>query len=184
MPIGPTAASVGVVENSRADRSVRRSTVRADSRSISSSLAIGRPNSSSCRAICEARLAQLSADMIRPARNCARARSISSWRDAFAGLLQLVDDDRDQFGDVALAGGRMDAEDAGVGKAPVEGIDRIAQAALLAHFLEQPRRHAAAEDHRQDLRGVEIADVIGAALEAEQDLRVHQVAVSRKSPPT
>ena len=63
----------------RQGRSAARS-VSAESRSISSSLAIGRPNSSICRAICAARLAGLSADMISPARYCARARSSSSWR--------------------------------------------------------------------------------------------------------
>ena len=168
---------VGLVENSRADRSVSRSTVSADSRSTSSSLGIGRPNSSIWRAICEARLAGLSADISRPARYWARARSSSSCGMLSPALLQLVDDHRHQLGDVALAGRGMDAEDAGIGKAPVEGVDRIAEAALLAHFLEQPRRHAAAEDHRQHLRGVEVAHMIGAALEAEHDLRVHQVAV-------
>ncbi len=39
----------------------------------------------------------------------------------------------------------MDAEQAGIGEAPVEGIDRVAEAALLAHLLEQARGHAAAE---------------------------------------
>ena len=71
--------AVGAVEKSRAERSVSRSRVSFDSRSTSSSLGIGRPNSSSWRAICEARLAGLSADITRPAWYCARARSSSSW---------------------------------------------------------------------------------------------------------
>ena len=120
--------------------------VSADSRSTSSSSGIGRPNSSSWRAICEARLAALSTDISRPARNWPRARFSSSCGDRFAGLLQLVDDHRHQLGDVALPGRGVHAEDAAVGEGPVEGIDRVAEAALLAHFLEQPRRHAAAED--------------------------------------
>jgi hypothetical protein len=48
---------------------------------------------------------------------------------SFAGLLKFVYDHRHEFGDVALAGGRVDAENAGVRKAPVEGIDRIAEPA-------------------------------------------------------
>ena len=59
----------------------------------------------------------------------------------------------------------------------MEGIDRIAEAAILAHFLEQARRHAAAEDVGEDLRTVEVAGMIGLALEAEQNLRIHQVSV-------
>ncbi len=91
-------------------------------------------------------------------------------------LVQLVDDDGHQLRQVLAAGRGMDAEDAGIGKAPVEGIDGVAEAAELAHFLEQAGGHAAAEDIGEDLRTVEIAGVIGLALEAEQDLRVHQVA--------
>src|SRR3546814_11795810 len=72
----------------------------------------------------------------------------------------------------------MNAEYAGIGKAPVEGIDGITEAAMLAHLLEQPRGHAAAENIGQDLRTIEIAHMIGLALEAEQDLRIPQVARS------
>ena len=107
-----------------------------------------------------------------------RARTVQFvLGNAFAGSLKFVDDHRDQLRNIALSGRRMHAEDAGVRKSPVEGIDRVAEAAFLAHFLEEPGRHAAAENHRQHLRGVKIADVIGAAFESEDDLGIHQVAV-------
>ena len=96
--------------------------------------------------------------------------------NGFRRLAQLVEDDGHQRRQLVAAGRRMDAEDAGIGKTPVEGIDRIAETAMFAHFLEQARRHAAAENVGKDLRTVEVAHVIGLALETEQDLRVHQVA--------
>src|SRR5690606_12105538 len=97
--------------------------------------------------------------------------------DILAGPLQFGKNDRYELGYVAPAGGGMDAENAGVRKAPMEGVDRITQAALFPQLLKEAGGHAAAEDHRQDLRSVEIAHVIGAALEAEDDLRIHQVAL-------
>ena len=90
--------------------------------------------------------------------------------DGLGGLAQFVEDHRQQFGDLVLAGRGGDAEDAAVGKGPVEGIDRVAEAALFAHFLEQARAHAAAEDRGQNLRGVEAVGIVGAALEAEDDM--------------
>ena len=71
----------------------------------------------------------------------------------------------------------MDTKDAGVRKAPVEGVDRVAKPTFLAHFLEQARGHASAKDHRQHLARIEVTHVIGAALEAKHDLRIHQVAL-------
>ncbi|MNI38799.1 hypothetical protein D3C73_929560 [compost metagenome] len=47
---------------------------------------------------------------------------------------------------------------------------------MLTHFLKQARRHAAAKDIGEDLRTVEIAHMIGLALETEQDLCIHEVA--------
>ena len=83
---GGSRVTVGRDENRRDDRSVRRSTVSAPKRSISSSRSMGRPNKRSWRAICEARLDALSADMMSPARYRARARSrsrCSTCRPAF-----------------------------------------------------------------------------------------------------
>ncbi len=59
----------------------------------------------------------------------------------------------------------------------MESIDRITKAALFTHFLKQPRGHAAAEDHREKLRGIKVANVIGTAFKADQYLRVHQFAI-------
>ena len=84
----------------------------------------------------------------------ASARQSSAARDQFAGVL----------------GGRagVEAEQAGVGKGPVERGDRIGEAALLAHFLEQARRHAAADRRRRKhARRRGRRSVIGAALEAD-----------------
>ncbi len=72
--------------------------------------------------------------------------------------------------DLVLAGRGGDAEDAGIGEGPMEGIDRVAEAALLAHFLEQPARHAAAQDRGEDLHGVKAVRVIGPAFHAQDDM--------------
>ena len=177
VPTGPTAVTVGLLENRRAERSVSRSI--GQRRKPLDQLFLGdRPaeqqqlpgdlRGAACRAL--GRHDEAGAIL--------RARPVELvLEDVLAGLLQFRHDDRHQLGNVALPGRRVHAENAGVGKAPMERVDRVAEAAFLAHLLEQPRRHAAAEDHRQHLRGVEVAHVIGAALEAEDDLRVHQVAV-------
>ncbi len=96
--------------------------------------------------------------------------------DVVGSALQLAEDHRHQLADIARAGGRMNAEHAGVGEAPVEGIDRIAEPAALAHLLEEARRHSAAEHGGQNLRGIEAFRGIGAALEADDDLRLHRFA--------
>src|SRR3954454_12164257 len=54
----------------------------------------------------------------------------------------------------------IDAEHSGVGVVRGEGVDGVGEAALLAHLLEQPRRHASAE------RGVEHAQSEPAVVEA------------------
>jgi len=68
-----------------------------------------------------------------------------------AGLLdqlqELVADHRHQLGGFLLAGAGVDAEQPGVGVARGEGEHRVGEAAVLAHLLEQPGRHAAAQ-HR------------------------------------
>ena len=66
-----------------------------------------------------------------------------------------------------------------------EGIDGIAQAALLARFLEQARGRAAAQRRGIDL-GHEIIRIgIGQARKGVGDMRLFQVFDgSRKSPPT
>src|SRR5690606_29703027 len=96
--------------------------------------------------------------------------------DVLAGALEFLDEHGHEFGDVASSGGGVDAENAGVREAPMKRIYRIAEPAFLAHSLKKPGRHAPAEDHGKHLRGVEVAHVIGAPLEAKHDLGVHQVA--------
>ena len=73
-----------------------------------------------------------------------------------------------------VLGGRagVEAEQAAVGKSPVERIDRIGEAALLAHFLEQARRHAAAGRRGEDMGGVVVGGGDRAALESDDDVRL------------
>ena len=47
------------------------------------------------------------------------------------------------------------AEDAAVGKGPMESIDRIAEATLFTHFLKQARGHATPEDRGENLGSIE-----------------------------
>ena len=63
-------------------------------------------------------------------------------------------------------------------KVPVERIDGIGEAALLAHFLEQPRRHAAARRRGEDMRGVVVGRADRAALEADDDMRLFEPSSS------
>ena len=70
----------------------------------------------------------------------------------------------------------MDAEDAGIGEAPVEGVDRVAEPALLAHFLEEARGHAAADDRGEYLARVEVRRTVRQTLETHHDLGFHLVA--------
>ena len=88
------------------------------------------------------------------------------------------------FARVLLAGADIDAAEAAILEIVGEGIDRIAQPALLAHFLEQPRRHAAAQGRDIDLSHIEIR--IGARHAGKRigDVRLLQILVTRISPPT
>ena len=92
------------------------------------------------------------------------------------GAAQLVQDHGHELAQVLLARSGMNAEDAGVREAPMKGVDRVAQPALLAHALEQAAGHAAAERRGENLRAVEVALVDGSPLEAEHELRVHEIA--------
>ena len=85
-------------------------------------------------------------------------------------LRQLVADHGQHVVELVGQAADRDPDQAGVGVVGGEGEDRVGQAAVLAHLLEQPARRAAAE------RGVEHAErepavvVAGQALHAE-----HQV---------
>ena len=59
----------------------------------------------------------------------------------------------------------------------VEGVDRVAQAALLAHLLEQPRRHAAAEHVGEHLQAEAAGDrVCGTPSQRQRDMHLLEVA--------
>ena len=76
------------------------------------------------------------------ARQLGRGESVGKAR----GLLAQY---RQQLGRLLLAGAGVDAEQPAVAIAMREGMDRIHQAALLAHLLKQAGRHAAAKRGRQ-----------------------------------
>ena len=85
-------------------------------------------------------------------------------------LRQAIQAHRDELGKLAPAARGIKAEQAGVQIGPVEGMNCIGEAALLAHFLEQPRGHAAADDVGKDMRGILILIGVGYALEADDDM--------------
>jgi len=76
------------------------------------------------------------------ARQLGRGEAVGKAR----GLLAQY---RQQLGRLLFAGAGIDAEQPAVAIAMREGMDRIDEAALLAHLLEQAGRHAAAERGRQ-----------------------------------
>ena len=90
---------------------------------------------------------------------------------------RLVAQDRHQLGRLFLAGAGIDAEQPAVAVAVREGMDRVDEAALLAHFLEQPGRHAAAERGRQHRGGVIIGVVERNAGKPEHEVQLLEVAV-------
>ena len=71
------------------------------------------------------------------------------------GLDRIVDDVDNHFHHlrrVARVGAGIEPEEAGVGIRRVECIDGVAQSALFAHLLEQPRRHSSADRVGEDLQ--------------------------------
>ena len=105
----------------------------SDRRSTSSCIGTGRPNSISCRATCEARLAALSCAISSPARYCARARSTSSW--AIVSALRRSSDlqadsaevqgalTHDAISDADLAAGRFDGAAIEIGAVDWETLE-------------------------------------------------------------
>ena len=59
----------------------------------------------------------------------------------------------------------------------MEGIDRIAQSALLARFLEQPGRHAAADHVREHLQAVERRVSLRDAGQRQRDVHLFELAL-------
>ncbi len=66
-------------------------------------------------------------------------------------IIHDIDHDLHHLRRVGRIGAGVEAEEARAGVGRVERVDRVAEAALLAHLLEQPRRHPAAEDVGEDL---------------------------------
>ena len=100
------------------------------------------------------------------------ARHLGLRRLLGGGARQLLADHLDQLAHHLRPGRGMNAEQPRIGQRPAARIDRVAEAAPLPHLLEQPRRHAPAEQPREHLRGVEILAAVGRPRE-----RQHQMAL-------
>ena len=59
----------------------------------------------------------------------------------------------------------------------MEGVDRVAQAADLAHLLKQPRRHPAAEHAGEHLQAEQIGIALRQAVHRQRHVRLFEVAV-------
>ncbi len=86
------------------------------------------------------------------------------------GLAETIERGGDEFAGLAGRAAGVEAEQAGLRIAPVERVDRIGEAALLAHFLKQPRRHAPARRGREHLRRVMRFRGHAAAFERDDDV--------------
>ncbi len=96
------------------------------------------------------------------------------------GLDRVVDDIDDHFHHLRRVGGigaGIEPEKAGVGIGRMEGVDRVAQPALLAHFLEQPRRHPAAERVGEDLQLEQRQVGLRHALQRQRQMRLLEFAM-------
>ncbi len=138
----------------------------ASIRAIVSSSGITLPQIDSSAAMRSARADGLSSPMTSPALVWARARAISASSKSRGGAGQLVGGQVDQLADLVAAGAGIDRHHAGLGPGRALREDGVAEAALLARLLEQPRGHAAAERHRRDLRRVVVVVAIAGRLEA------------------
>ena len=87
-----------------------------------------------------------------------------------ARLAQAVERDRQQFSDIFRARCGIKAKHAGIGISPMIGMDGVGKPARLAHLLEQPRRHSAADRVRENLQGVKILVRVSRAFEADGDM--------------
>ena len=87
-----------------------------------------------------------------------------------AHALELAADHVQRLDDVVLARADVDADLAGVLVLARPGVDRVGQAALLAHLLEQARGRRAAQDRVQDRQREAALVVAGDALSAQTDV--------------
>lgn len=63
-------------------------------------------------------------------------------------IVQFIANNRHKFAQALGIGSGVNLENARIVETAMRGIDRIDQTALLAHFLKQTRRRAAAENER------------------------------------
>ncbi|MBD3838634.1 MAG: hypothetical protein IE911_18455, partial [Brevundimonas sp.] len=82
--------------------------------------------------------------------------------------------DRLPLADLGLGRAGIDGHLAGVLIGRRLGEDRIAQAPFLAHLLEQARRHAPAQGHGIDLRGIDVGRAISRCLESQGEVDLLQ----------
>ena len=94
----------------------------------------------------------------------------------FGGERNLIDGDPHQFWRIGLVGAGIEGEHAGVDIRHVEGVDRVAESAVLAHFLEQPRRHAAAEHTGENLQVVQLLVAHRQSLQGQCDMHLLEIA--------
>ena len=108
----------------------------------------------------------------RPFANERAFSSSSAGTDSRAILPQLGDDRLDRLVDPAQVDARLRAERAGVGVALVAGEDVVREPTPLPYLREQARRHAAAEDRREELQDVPVRVTVREAPRADHDVRL------------
>ena len=154
---GPSATSVGASASITRDPKLRTaSTSTASSLAVISASGITRPKASSCPAICSARAAGRSSPISRPDLQLRLGAGHFLGTGRLGDRRHFAGDNGRQLGGLGLAGAGIDADHAAIGEGMREGVDRIAQPALLTHFLEQPRGHAAAQRGRIDLGRIDV----------------------------
>ncbi len=95
----------------------------------------------------------------------------------FHRVVDDIDDHLHHLGRIAGVGAGIEPEKSGIGVGRMESVDRIAQSALFAHFLEQPRRHPAAERVGEDLQGKQRQIGLRHALQRQCQMRLLELAV-------
>ena len=100
----------------------------------------------------------------------ARAAQLVLADPLVAHARQLAADHVERLDDVVLARADVDADLAGVLVLARPRVDRVGEAALLAHLLEQARRRRAAQDRVEDRQGEAAIVVARDALSAEADV--------------
>ena len=95
--------------------------------------------------------------------------------NALLHLAQLLQRHRHQLFGLRLPGPGVDAEQAAIHKGGGERVDGVHQPALLPDLLEQPRRHAAAQQGAEQEGAVVVGVVERDGGEAEHDVHLIQV---------